>query len=92
MLAFQKEIHLFEEQNAQVLGVSSDPMAAHEEFSEKHGLSFPLVADEGGALQKQYAPGRVTFVIDKSGVIRFIRKGMPETRLLLQELARLEQV
>jgi len=90
MQAFQKEMHLFEESNTQVLGVSSDPPAAHEEFSSKHGLSFPLLSDEGGAIQKRYAPGRVTFIIDKSGVIRFVRKGTPDTRVLLQELAKLE--
>lgn len=89
MQAFQSEMKRFEELSAQVLGVSSDSVATHEEFSEKHGLTMPLLADEGGAIQKLYASGRVTFVIDKSGIIRFIQKGTPDTRILLQELAKL---
>lgn len=90
MRAFQDELPRIEEQNTQVLGVSSDSVATHEEFSRKHGLGFPLISDEGGVVQKLYAPGRVTFVIDKSGVVRFVQKGMPDTSMLLQELAKLQ--
>ena len=90
MQAFQKEIQLFEKLNAQVLGVSTDSLATHEEFSGKHGLSFPLVADENGELQKLYAPGRVTFLIDQAGTIRQILKGTPDTALLLQEISMLQ--
>ena len=89
MQAFQKEIHLFEKLNAQVLGVSTDSLATHQEFSSKLGLSFPLVSDENGEVQKLYAPGRVTFLIDQTGTIRLIQKGTPDTGLLLQELSRL---
>lgn len=89
MQAFQKEIQLFEKLNAQVLGVSTDSLATHEEFSGKHRLSFPLIADENGELQKLYAPGRVTFLIDHAGTIRLIQKGTPDTAVLLQEISRL---
>ena len=90
MQAFQDELPRFEELNTQVLGVSSDSVATHQEFSRKHGLGFPLISDEGGAVQKLYAPGRVTFVTDKSGIVRLVQKGMPEIGALLQELAKLQ--
>lgn len=90
MQAFQKEIALFEKQDAQVLGVSSDNLETHSEFAREHGFSFPLLADEKGQLQKIYGAGRVTFVIDKTGVIRHIQRGFPNTGKLLDLLSKMQ--
>lgn len=87
MQALQNEIERFEELDAQVLGVSPDDMETHKEFAEKNALGFPLVSDGQGAVQKLYAPGRVTFAVDKEGVIRQIQKGMPDIAALLQGLS-----
>ena len=89
MQAFQNELQRFEKLNAQVVGVSPDSLATHNEFAEKYGLKFPLIADEKGEIQKLYAPGRVTFIIDKTGIIRFIQKGVPDNETLLNELSKL---
>lgn len=89
MQAFQRDLDKFEKLNAQVLGVSPDSIATHEEFSTKNGLQYPLVADEAGEVRKQYAPGRVTYVIDREGVIRFIQQGVPDNVVLLKELEKL---
>lgn len=89
MQAFQNDFNRFEELPVQVLGVSPDSLATHQEFEKKHGVQFPLIADQKGRLQKLYAPGRVTFVIDMTGTIRFIQKGVPDNDLLLKELAKL---
>lgn len=35
---------------AVVVGVSKDPPKRHAKFREKHGLNFPLVSDEDGAI------------------------------------------
>ena len=90
MQAFQRDLSRFEGLNAQVLGVSPDSPATHDEFRAKYGITFPLISDEKGAVQKEYAPGRVTFIIDKAGVVRFIQKGVPDNELLLRELEKLE--
>ncbi len=66
--------------DAEVLGISSDSQASHEGFAAQYRLPFPLLSDEGGAVRKRYGvpatlgllPGRVTYVIDKQGVIRHI--------------------
>lgn len=63
---------------AQVIGISPDGEDSHAAFAARHNLSFPLVSDSKGTLAKAYGvgktlgllPGRVTFVIDKDGVIR----------------------
>ena len=89
MQAFQRDLDKFEKLNAQVLGVSPDSIATHEEFSTKNGLQYPLIADEAGEVRKQYAPGRVTYIVDREGVIRFIQQGVPDNVVLLKELERL---
>lgn len=89
MQAFQRELDKFEKLNAQVLGVSPDSIATHEEFSIKNGLQYPLIADEAGEVRKQYAPGRVTYLIDREGIIRFIQQGVPDNGVLLKELEKL---
>lgn len=64
----------------EVIGVSGDTEASHREFIRQHKLSFPLISDTDGSLRKTFEvqrtmgliPGRVTYVIDKDGIIRQI--------------------
>ncbi len=69
--------------DAVLLGVSYDDEESHQAFIRKHRLPFPLVSDSDRAIARAYGvdarlggilPGvkRVTFVIDKQGVIRRI--------------------
>jgi len=69
-----------------VLGVSRDPLEAHERFSARHGLQFPLLCDRADEVSKAYGVfgkksfmgrefygiQRTTFFIDKQGRIRRI--------------------
>ncbi len=64
---------------AQVLGVSTDSVKSHEGFKNKHDLNFPLLSDKSKKIIRAYgvesesgSARRVTFLIDKSGVIRHI--------------------
>ncbi len=65
---------------AEVLGVSSDTEESHGRFAQECGAKFPLLADTGGRVRDLYGakssfglmPGRVTFIIDKQGVVRHI--------------------
>ncbi|APB35270.1 anti-oxidant AhpCTSA family protein [Gloeomargarita lithophora Alchichica-D10] len=58
-----------------VLGVSRDDQTAHQAFTQKYNLPFPLLVDTDGAISKAYdADGggysqRVTYVIDPQGQI-----------------------
>ena len=88
MQAFQNDIVRFEELSAQVLGVSSDTLKTHREFVEELGLNFPLLVDDG-TIRKIYGSGRLTYLIDQSGFIRYVRKGMPDNDRLVQELGHL---
>ncbi|MEV6005560.1 peroxiredoxin [Streptomyces sp. NPDC051976] len=75
--SFRDSYESFTEAGAEVIGVSSDSVASHEKFSGRHELPFVLLSDPGRTVRKQYGattmgvvPGRITFVIDKEGVIR----------------------
>jgi len=89
MQAFQNDIDRFEKLNAQVLGVSSDSLETHHEFAKSLNLSFPLIADNG-EIRKLYGGGRITYVIDQGGLIRYIHKGMPDNEKLLEVLENLQ--
>jgi len=65
---------------AEVIGISSDTQETHGRFAESCHVKFLLLSDEGGKVREAYGvktslgliPGRVTFVIDKAGVVRRI--------------------
>lgn len=68
-----------EKLGVQVLGVSTDSVKSHEGFKEKHSLNFPLLSDKSKDIIKSYgvvsdsgSAKRETFLIDKTGVIRYI--------------------
>jgi thioredoxin-dependent peroxiredoxin len=73
--SFRDNYSVYQSKGIVVLGVSQDGEAAHQAFTEKFSLPFPLLADVGGALSKAYdvdAGGyskRVTYAIDAGGSI-----------------------
>jgi len=89
MQAFQSDSERFEKLNVQVLGVSADTLETHNAFAKKLGLSFPLLVDDG-AIRKIYGGGRITYLIDQSGIIRYVHKGMPDNDVLIREVNNLQ--
>lgn len=78
--AFRDSYEMFAEVGAEVIGVSSDPVDKHAAFAGHHELPFTLLSDQGGQVRKSYGvtatlgmlPGRVTYVIDRSGTVRHV--------------------
>lgn len=76
---FRDDIRQLRALGAQVLGVSVDSVSSHADFAKQHGLPFPLLADEAGAVAERYdalfdllvtrLAKRKTFLIDPAGVI-----------------------
>jgi thioredoxin-dependent peroxiredoxin len=63
---------------AAVWAISPQGLASHEGFARKHGLAFPLLADEDLAVARRYGITlagvglrRSVFVIDGGGVLRW---------------------
>ncbi|WP_304453201.1 peroxiredoxin [Nocardiopsis sp. YSL2] len=82
--AFRDSHEVFAEAGAEVIGISSDSVDRHAAFADRHGLPFTLLSDKGGAVRKSYGvpsvlgllPGRVTYVIDRQGVVRHVFNSM----------------
>jgi thioredoxin-dependent peroxiredoxin len=78
--AFRDSYQQFIDAGAEVIGVSSDTGERHSAFTRRHKLSFPLISDTDGLLRKAFSvrktlgifPGRVTYVIEKKGIIQRI--------------------
>ena len=88
MKAFQNDLERFEKLGARVLGVSGDSLETHKDFVTKLGLNFSLLVDDG-TIRKLYGSGRITYLIDSSGFIRYVHKGMPGNDKLIQEIGKL---
>ena len=66
-----------------MIGISVDPAARNRAFAAELGLTYPVLSDESKAVSKQYGvlyplirvARRVTFLIDRQGVIRQIQQG-----------------
>src|SRR5438477_1951454 len=78
--AFRDSYEQFSAKDAQVVGVSSDSVRSHRRFAQRYDLPFLLLSDRDGAVRRLYGvdktlgflPGRVTHVIDQTGVVRHV--------------------
>ncbi len=78
--SFRDSYEVFKDAGAEVIGVSSDSAQSHQQFATKNKLPFVLLSDENGTVRKLYGvpatlgllPGRVTYIIDKQGIVRNI--------------------
>lgn len=78
---------------AEVLGVSGQSVASHKSFATHYGLPFVLLSDVDNAVRKLYGvpssmgilPGRVTYIIDKQGIVRHIFNSQTQTQRHVEE-------
>src|SRR5713101_3887137 len=78
--AFRDSYEVFKDAGAEVMGVSSDSVESHQQFARGNRAPFILLSDVDGAVRKRYGvpttfgllPGRVTYIIDKQGIVRHI--------------------
>ncbi len=82
--SFRDQYADFLDEDVQVIGVSSDSMNSHSEFSKKYNLPFVLLSDKGGKVRKRFKafsmlglfPARITYVIDRQGKVQFVYQGL----------------
>lgn len=79
--SFRDQYDVFAEHGAEVIGISSDSPQSHLAFAKKYNLNFTLLSDEKGKVEKLFGvprsvlgliSGRVTYIVDKEGVVRHI--------------------
>jgi peroxiredoxin len=103
----QRDIYLYERLNAKVLGVSMDDVTTNKYFAKELWLDFPILSNTLAWMGASYgaysdkppfAPdgspirfGRLTVVIDKKGIVRYVKKGSPDNPEILQLLLKLEK-
>jgi peroxiredoxin Q/BCP len=99
--AFRDSYDIFTGLGAEVLGVSGQSVESHKSFASHHSLPFLLLSDEDNKVRKLYGvpanmgiiPGRVTYIIDKKGVVRHVfnsqyqpQKHIEEAKQVLEKL------
>lgn len=81
-----KNKEAFADKNAVILGVSADSVKSHKHFADKHGINFPILADEAKKVIENYGVWqakklfgksfegiqRMSYLIDPEGIIRVI--------------------
>jgi thioredoxin-dependent peroxiredoxin len=76
--SFRDNYEDYQAKNIVVLGVSADDQAAHQAFTEKYNLPFPLLVDTDRSIIQAYDVDgggyakRVTYVIDENGTISHV--------------------
>jgi peroxiredoxin Q/BCP len=78
--AFRDKFQVFQTIGALVVGISSDPEDSHQAFATKNQLPYTLLSDEKGEVRDAFgvpkkfgiAPGRVTYILDKQGIVQGI--------------------
>jgi peroxiredoxin Q/BCP len=91
--AFRDDIDAFGAAGAQVVGISRDDEASHARFATKHKLPFLLLSDTTGETHARYGvtkklgfiPDRMTFVIDREGIVRHVFQSMLRMRAHVDE-------
>ena len=100
--SFRDQYEDFKDLGAEVIGISGDSVASHQEFTNHYKLPFILLSDPDKKTRKLFGvatqlfglvPGRVTYVADKNGVIQMIfdsmlaAKHIPKALKTIKELA-----
>ena len=83
LCSYNQELQQFKKINAQILAISAQDMASHEDFSAAQGFEFPLLSDTDKTVANLYSvigllglPRRSVFVIDANGVIKYVHRAL----------------
>jgi peroxiredoxin Q/BCP len=99
MEGHERNLYLYDRFNARVVGVSRDDVLTLKYWANGLGVTFPLLSNITAFLgayfdiQPEGKPifGRRTVIIDKMGIIRYVRDGSPDFKDILLFLKKLNQ-
>jgi thioredoxin-dependent peroxiredoxin len=80
--AFRDAYKVFTDAGFELIGISSDDQASHKKFETKYNLPFTLLSDTENKVRRLFGagegmfPGRVTYIIDKSGTVVHVYDSM----------------
>ncbi|MCS6917511.1 MAG: peroxiredoxin [Chitinophagales bacterium] len=84
LCSVQQQYGVYEQLDAQVLGISVDPLFAAARFRQEYRIAFPLLSDFNKEVSRSYdvlmeefpfgyrgVSRRATFVVDRTGILRY---------------------
>jgi peroxiredoxin Q/BCP len=103
---FNDMLAQFRKLDAEIVGISRDPMKSHDKFAAKYGLKFHLASDEDGKASAAYDTWieksmygrkymgleRSTYLVDKAGTIRAVWRPVSVTGHVEEVLAALKSL
>jgi len=98
---FRDQYEDFKDLGAEVIGISSDSIASHEKFVQKYKLPFILLSDSDKKIRNLFGvkpnlfgllPGRVTYVVDKNGIIQLVFDSLVATNHIPRALEMIKKL
>jgi len=99
--SFRDQYEDFKDLGAEVIGISSDSIASHKKFAKQYKLPFILLSDNDKKIRNLFGvkpsllgliPGRVTYVVDKEGVIQMIFDSVMATTHISKALEKVKKI
>lgn len=96
--SFRDQFDVFNQADAQVIGISAQSVESHLNFAKKHRLNYTLLSDEGNKVRKLFGvptnllgllPGRVTYIIDKTGTVVYLFNSQVQAEKHVDEAVRI---
>ncbi len=98
---FRDMSDVFEETGTMIIGISQQSVESHKLFAEANSLNFTLLSDPDNAVRKLFGvssklfgliPGRVTYVVDKSGRVVYMIDSQTDVQRHVDEALRISLV
>jgi thioredoxin-dependent peroxiredoxin len=92
--SFRDQFEDLRDAGAEIIGISSDSIQSHKQFAEKHRLPFILLSDAGKKVRRAFGvpgdflgllPGRVTYIVDKKGIVLHVFNSQFNARQHVEE-------
>lgn len=99
--SFRDQYQDFKDLGSEVIGISSDTVSSHQKFINQYKLPFILLSDDDKKIRTLFGvmpdlfgliPGRVTYVVDKNGIIVFIFNSMNAKNHIPEALKRIKKL
>ena len=99
--SFRDQYEDFKDLGAEVIGISSDSVASHEKFAKQYKLPFLLLSDNDKKLRNIFGvkpglfgliPGRVTYIVDRNGIIQLIFDSLVATNHIPKALEKIKKI
>jgi peroxiredoxin Q/BCP len=93
LCALRDDEALFAAVNTAFIASNPDSVESHERFAEKQGYTFPILVDADRSMAQAYHAlkegdgiQRTVYIIDKDGIIRYAKQGLPPDSELIDAI------